>query len=159
LFNIILTLSSLCFASCTKSVAPANPHFLTRHIGETCVVQFRRDALGAGASLPIGPTVDSQYGANVSQHGKLIAVEGKGNVLESPIDKNTTTLTLWIPYHSILTVMFQRDKWAPYGRRYMKQRIFSLIAILALVCCKKLLPVERDSVLSAAVNGRNKPKA
>ena len=71
-------------------------------------MQFRRDALGAGASLPIGPTIDSQNGADVSQHGKLIAVEGEGIVVEYTGPQITTVFTYWIPYPAILNVRFQQ---------------------------------------------------
>jgi hypothetical protein len=41
-------------------------------IGKSVEVQFRRDALGAGALLPISPTTNSAGGAQVSVTGTLL---------------------------------------------------------------------------------------
>ena len=104
---ITLAFSALCFASCTKSVAPAVPQFLTRHLGERCEVQFRRDALGAGATVPIPPTTDEMNGAAVAQFGKLIAIEGEGLVIEDALHPDQT---YWIPYQVVLSVKFTNKK-------------------------------------------------
>jgi hypothetical protein len=45
-------------------------------------VEYRRDALGSGGPIAIPPTTDEFNGSVVSQHGKLIAVEGEGLVIE-----------------------------------------------------------------------------
>lgn len=104
---ILLLLATISLSSCTKNVAPADPPFLKRHVGEECVVRFRGDALGAGATLPISPTTDSINGADVNQVGKLIAIEGEGIVLEeaTPLKR-----TYWIPYQVILSVRFKDKK-------------------------------------------------
>ena len=79
-------------------------------MGEECVIEYRRDALGAGAALPIGPEVDETNGSQVCTHGKLTAVEGEGIVVEEALPRITTTFTFWIPFHAILNVRFQREK-------------------------------------------------
>jgi len=85
--------------------------FLRKHVGEYCKVEFRRDALGAAASLPISPTTDEINGAQVVLWGKLLAVEGDGIVVgTSPtplVEKSLTTY--WIPNHAVLLVSFPRQ--------------------------------------------------
>jgi hypothetical protein len=101
--GILAAAFSLCSTSCTKVVAPARPSFLTKHIGETCVVQFRRDALGGAATLPVAPTTSSINGADVVQIGILRSVEGEGIVVEESAPRIGK---YWIPYPVILSVRF-----------------------------------------------------
>lgn len=61
-------------------------------------VQFRRDALGAGAALPVPPTTDIMNGAVISISGTLVAVEIDSVVIE--IDKKSN----WIPRDVILCI-------------------------------------------------------
>lgn len=65
-------------------------------------MQFRRDALGAAASLPISPTSSGINGSTVIQNGKLLAVEGEGIVIED--SHPPAPSSFWIPYHVILSV-------------------------------------------------------
>lgn len=88
--------------SCTKYHSPAAPNFLKQHVGDFCVVQFRRDALGAGANLPISPSTGEINGASVTLRGKLLAAEGEGLVIEDSVHFRGGTV--WIPYHVILSV-------------------------------------------------------
>jgi hypothetical protein len=46
----------------------------TPRVGAPCKVQFRRDALGGGSKLPIGPMVDGVDGATVSLNAKFKAM-------------------------------------------------------------------------------------
>jgi hypothetical protein len=53
-------------------------------MGKTCIVQFRRDALGAGAALPIPPMTSGINGAETCISGTLkrsssdwVVIEGK----------------------------------------------------------------------------------
>ena len=107
---LLLATLVLSLASCSKPGAPPNPSILSRHVGEECVIEYRRDALGAGAALPIGPEVDETNGSQVCTHGKLTDVEREGIVVERAISQTTTTFTFWIPFHAILNVRFQREK-------------------------------------------------
>jgi hypothetical protein len=102
-----VALAAILLTSCTKTVAPSDPPFLKRHIGEACVVHFRGDALGAGGNSLIPPTTHNINGADVVQVGKLIAVEGEGLVIEvtSPVSNS-----YWIPYQVILSVSFTEKK-------------------------------------------------
>ncbi|MEQ1824206.1 MAG: hypothetical protein ABL949_16995 [Fimbriimonadaceae bacterium] len=67
-------------------------------IGEPVKVQFRRDALGASAALPIPPTTDIMNGAATSISGTLVAVEIDSVVIE--VDKKSN----WIPREVILSI-------------------------------------------------------
>lgn len=99
--RLLIVLPLLAFAACSRSGAPAESQFLKQHIGEQAVVQFRRDALGSGAPLPVSPKTDSINGADVIQVGKLTAVEARGLVLE---ETGAQPVKYWIPYPVILSV-------------------------------------------------------
>ena len=90
------------FPACQRTTSHTASPYLREHIGEICTVQFRRDALGSGATLPVSPTTGSINGAEVAVGGKLVAVEGDGIVIEGlpPHQANT----YWIPFHAILLV-------------------------------------------------------
>ena len=105
--SLILGLSvglSLFLFGCAKpletptSQGPANRSELSQWIGKTVQVQFRRDALGAGADLPVSPTTDSINGAETSIGGTLTAVEPHAIVL------NANDGPKWIPREVILLV-------------------------------------------------------
>ena len=65
---------ALAFSGCGRGSAEDQP--LSAKVGKMCTVQFRRgDGLGAAGTLPVGPTTGSINGAEVSLHGKLVAVE------------------------------------------------------------------------------------
>ena len=83
--------------------------------GTICTVQFRRDALGAGANIPVSPLTNIADGAAVSVSGKLIAVNREAILLEwenrdSIIHKNEIPTyqvhRLWIPKSSILLIQY-----------------------------------------------------
>ena len=101
--RLLAAATLLAFAACSRSGGPAESPFLKQHIGEQCVVEFRRDALGSGAPLPVSPKTDSMNGADVVQVGKLVAVEGKGLILE---ETGAHPVSYWIPYPVILSVRF-----------------------------------------------------
>jgi len=67
-------------------------------IGKSVNVQFRRDALGAAAALPVPPTSDGINGAATSISGTLVAVENDSVVVE--VDKKSN----WIPKNVILSI-------------------------------------------------------
>ena len=66
--------------SCTDKT-PRHP--LVSNIGKPCTVQFKRNALGGAADLPVPPTTGSINGAEVSINGKIRAVDEYGLLLES----------------------------------------------------------------------------
>jgi hypothetical protein len=101
--RLLVVATLLAFAACSKSGGPAESQFLKQHIGEQCVVEFRRDALGSAAPLPVSPKTDSINGADVVQVGKLAAVEGRGLILE---ETGAQPVKFWIPYPVILSVKF-----------------------------------------------------
>ena len=67
-------------------------------VGETVRVQFRRDALGSGAPLPVPPTTSEINGASTVLIGKLIHAESHAIVVEADGRQN------WIPREVILLV-------------------------------------------------------
>ncbi|MBI3839393.1 MAG: hypothetical protein HY288_15855 [Planctomycetia bacterium] len=69
-------------------------------IGQQCEVQFRRDALGTAANLPVSPQTGEINGASVHIYGKLKRVIGEWIVLGD--DKAEYV----IPTHAILFLKF-----------------------------------------------------
>lgn len=105
-FVFLPGLMALCLASCTKHQAPASPHFLQQHVGEVCVVQFRRDALGVNQT--ISPLAGEINGVSLILRGKLVAAEGEGLVIEDSLHFRGGTV--WVPYHVILSVAPERQR-------------------------------------------------
>lgn len=66
--------------------------------GKSCVVQFRRDALGAAANLPISPTTGSINGAQTSVSGVLRATNDDWIVLDRGGQQ------IWIPKSVVLLI-------------------------------------------------------
>lgn len=91
--TIFLILAALLLPGCDRP-----QEHLKSLIGEPVKVQFRRDALGAAAALPVSPTTDSINGAATSISGTLVAVEVDSVVLT--VDENTK----WIPRDVILSI-------------------------------------------------------
>lgn len=71
---------------------------LAQWVGKNIRVQFRRDALGAGAPLPISPTTGEINGASTTVVGRLIKVESSEIVI-GPEERPK-----WIPREVILFV-------------------------------------------------------
>ncbi len=82
----------------TTSQEPTNDLEISKWIGKTVQVQFRRDALGAAATLPISPTTGSINGAETSIVGILTTVESNAIVV------NANNRPKWIPREVILFV-------------------------------------------------------
>ena len=76
---------------------PVGAH-LPNWVGKNVEVQFRRDALGAAAALPVSPETGQINGASTSFYGKLIKVEGSSVVIE------VNGSLKWIPRDVILYV-------------------------------------------------------
>ena len=72
---------------------------LRQWVGKNVQVQFRRDALGAAASLPVSPLTGGINGASTTIGGQLMKVEGSGIVI-GPEDR-----PMWIPREVILLVV------------------------------------------------------
>jgi hypothetical protein len=69
--------------------------------GRSCTVQFRRDALGAAASLPVSPMTDGINGADVTVAGTLKHTSDEWVVLDRAGKE------LWIPKSVILLLHFR----------------------------------------------------
>ena len=76
---------------------------LAKKTGSTCIVQFRRDALGSGSQNPVPPFTDAFNGAQVNVSGTLSHVDSRGIMLTDVQSKE-----IWIPYHAILLVEFRK---------------------------------------------------
>jgi hypothetical protein len=66
------TLPALALSSIVLLSSCSDPS--TPTVGEYITVQLRRDALGAGANLPIEPLTNSFNGATVNVNGELLAL-------------------------------------------------------------------------------------
>jgi len=74
-------------------------------VGVHRTVQFRRDALGAGANLPIEPTTNSINGAKVNISGKISKLGDDWIVLtEANSGELRYSGELWIPRSVILLI-------------------------------------------------------
>ena len=64
------------------SSSPSNEDWLLKpRIGKGCTVQFRRDALGAAADIPVSPTTGEINGASVTVAGTLSQVSDRWVVI------------------------------------------------------------------------------
>ena len=70
-------------------------------VGKNCSIQFRRDALGAGASGPSSPMAGNINGADVAISGTLKSTSSDWVVLE------TKGGEIWVPKAAILLIQFQ----------------------------------------------------
>jgi len=71
---------------------------LSQWLGDNVRVQFRRDALGAAAALPISPKTGEINGASTTIVGKLVKVHSSSIVIEESQRRK------WIPREVILFV-------------------------------------------------------
>jgi hypothetical protein len=81
------------------SGSQSSPERICPKLGASCTVQFRRDALGASANLPVPPTTSSINGANVSVGGKFSKMNEDWVVL-----KGGNKGEIWIPRSVILLI-------------------------------------------------------
>jgi hypothetical protein len=83
----------------TKRTTP-----LRSHLGDRCIVQFRRDALGAAGDRLIPPQISSINDAETSFSGVLTDVAADSVVItqNGPPDRD-----LWIPMHAVLSIQFE----------------------------------------------------
>jgi len=99
---VVIVLPLLAVISCdSKTSGSKAANRITPKTGAICTVQFRRDALGAGASLPIPPTTDNINGAQVSIGGRFSRMDDSWIVLTAfQNDKEE----IWIPHSVILLI-------------------------------------------------------
>ena len=71
---------------------------LSQWVGESVRIQFRRDALGAAAALPVSPTTGSINGASTSMVGTLELVDSDAIVVKAD------NRPRWVPREVILFV-------------------------------------------------------
>ena len=84
-------------SACDRSDTPS------LQIGKPCTIQFRRDALGAAASLPVPPMTGSINGADTSIAGTLKRSTAEWLVIEKSGDE------IWIP-KSVILLIQQRSQ-------------------------------------------------
>jgi hypothetical protein len=72
----------------------------TPPVGKQCTVQFRRDALGVAANLPVPPMAEDINGADTSISGTLKSAAGDWVVL----DQSGTEV--WVPKTAILLIKY-----------------------------------------------------
>jgi hypothetical protein len=94
-FGILTLLLAGCDRTASRHTLDSE---ISAWIGETVRVQFRRDALGAAATLPISPNTSTINGAETTLIGKLIEVHSSSIVIEEA-DRQK-----WIPREVILFV-------------------------------------------------------
>ena len=90
-------LAAFLFSACDRPDAPS------LQSGKPCTIQFRRDALGAGASLPISPMIGGINGAETSTAGTLKRATAEWVVIERSGDE------IWIP-KSVILLIQQRSQ-------------------------------------------------
>ena len=95
---LCLILSALLSGCDSPSENRVSSEALSQMVGETVRVQFRRDALGAAAPLPVSPTTGEINGASTTLVGKLTKAEPGAIVVEADGRLN------WIPREVILLV-------------------------------------------------------
>lgn len=77
--------------------------FLRLSVDDVVTVQFRRDHLGAAASLPISPETNSMNGAGTNLTGVLVALTPEWVVLDVKERRH------WIARDSVLMVSTRRE--------------------------------------------------
>jgi len=97
---------------------PNRPRTVDPKPGTFCTVQFRRDALGGAANLPVSPTTTNINGATVSLQGELIAVSHDAILLDQVNDHYIVSdvpqmKRFWIPRSSILSIEYEPARTFP----------------------------------------------
>jgi hypothetical protein len=94
----LMLLSAGCGSTINLKIEPP----ITAKIGQRCIVQFRRDALGTAAPTPVPPTTGSLNGAEVTIAGELKKVNPGWIVVAAE------RVEYVIPTDAILMVTFDR---------------------------------------------------
>jgi uncharacterized lipoprotein YehR (DUF1307 family) len=95
--SVVTFAATLLLTGCDNAVAVGSSG---PPIGKGCSIQFRRDALGAGASGPSSPMAGNINGAEVAISGTLKSTSGDWVVLE--VEGRET----WVPKAVILLIQF-----------------------------------------------------
>jgi hypothetical protein len=91
----------LCFLAfavgngCQKTEAPDPAKQL---VGKNVTVQFRRDALGSAATIPVSPFTNNLNGADTSFTGKVYRVDGNWLVVDFREKR------VWVPREVVLAI-------------------------------------------------------
>ena len=86
-----------------NSSPPDEDSLLKPRIGTRCRVQFRRDALGTAASLPVSPMTGETNGASVTIDGTLTQVGGRWIVI-----RDNSSGEFFVSRESVLMLEFGR---------------------------------------------------
>lgn len=89
---------AIVIAGCNQVQNRTEQAELSQWIGENVRVQFRRDALGAAANLPISPKTGEINGASTTLVGTLLNVYSTSIIIEE------NTRQKWIPREVILYI-------------------------------------------------------
>lgn len=100
------------FAGCeSEGIDQESSRLLRSKVGESCVVQFRRDALGTASPNPISPMTGNHNGAETVLRGVLKSVKGDWLILDVPvpdtmIDGKSVVRECWVPKASVLLLQW-----------------------------------------------------
>jgi hypothetical protein len=83
---------TMLLAGCDRGLIPP--------AGKSCTIQFRRDALGTAATMPVPPMTDNINGAETSISGTLKSSAGAWVVLDHG------GVEVWIPKTAILLIKY-----------------------------------------------------
>ncbi len=100
---LVIILGVLGMAGCESKTpsAQSSTNRIYPKAGAYCTVQFRRDALGASANLPIPPTTGNINGAAVCVTGKFSKMNEDWVILTEGDSRE-----IWIPRSVILLIKF-----------------------------------------------------
>ena len=97
-------IGALLLTACNNAdVATGAP---TPPLGKICTVQFRRDALGAAASLPVPPMSEGINGAATSIPGKLKSAIGDWIVVDPGGADPGRPTEIWVPKTAVLLIRY-----------------------------------------------------
>lgn len=97
IFTIVLCWSLCLIAGCERPASPAPTAAVSPLVGKKCLVQFRRDALGAASTTPISPNVGTFNGANTFVEGVIKSIDSEWVV----VSWNGET---WVPKSAVLYI-------------------------------------------------------
>jgi len=105
--NVVVWCAAMGFAAVLLGGCGEGETTLASKTGSFCTVQFRRgDALGAGSSIPVPPTISAMNGAEVCVVGTLTRVTHDWILVTSK--DNAVVKEYHIPTEAILLVEFQK---------------------------------------------------
>jgi hypothetical protein len=96
-----LSIMGLCGAMMISACGGGSKPLANAKIGQRCVVQFRRDALGSASPVPIGLDTDNINGSEVTIGGTLKRVQADAILI------TTTKADYVIPMPAILCLRFE----------------------------------------------------